>query len=738
MKLRLNRDASSSFGLIIIFIILAAGIVASGVVYYVNYQRKYQQEVERQLSAIANLKSAGLIQYRKERLADAEVFFNNEIFSGYVDRYIKGIQKKQAELQIKMWLNHVQSPNQIDFIALTDTKGQVLLTVPENNVPIDSLLLHRIGQLRAMREIIFQDFYTNSINKKVYLSILVPLIHRGSLSGVLILRIDPSRFLYPFINRWPVPSRTAETILSRREGSRAVILNELRFRKNTALRLGFPLSKRHIPTVKAITNRPGVVKGYDYRGKSVIADVRPVPGTPWFMASRIDIEEVNAPLRERLVMIIFFVSLLVSASAIATFYIWKIEKQRSYRERLLESQKREELEVLNKKLSHEIEERIKVGNVIKKYTAELEDLYNNAPCGYHSLDEQGTIIRINNTELSWLGYSKEEVINRLSFKDIITEKSRDTFRREFPGFLKRGYVHDLEFEMQRKDGSIFHALLSASAIFDEKGKFLMSRTTVFDITEKKRSRERIEELNDVLLHRTRALEISNHELEAFAYSVSHDLRAPLRAIDGFARLLEDEYTAVLGDEAKRFLQVIRSNAQKMDTLIYDLLSLSRVSRTEMKTVSIDMMQLARDVYNECMNEKTKDSFEFIVYEMPVAKGDPVLIKHLWTNLISNAIKYTAPKLSTEGFRGKIEVGSILGEGKVEYYIQDNGIGFNQEYAHKLFGVFERLHNAESFEGTGVGLAIVERIIRRHNGSIRAYAKENEGAVFYFYIPQMET
>jgi two-component system sensor kinase len=231
-----------------------------------------------------------------------------------------------------------------------------------------------------------------------------------------------------------------------------------------------------------------------------------------------------------------------------------------------------------------------------------------------------------------------------------------------------------------------------------------------------------------LIKRTTQLETANKELEAFSYSVSHDLRAPLRAIDGFSRVILEEYKDKLDDEGKRYLNIVRDNTQKMGQLIEDLLALSRLGRKEMQVSRIDMAKLAKTVFDELKDANPGRNIQLEIKTLPPAYGDQAMIHQVFVNLLSNAIKFTQFKE-----KAVIEIGFNTQMNENVYYVKDNGVGFDMQYSNKLFGVFQRLHSAEDFDGTGVGLAIVQRIIHRHGGKVWAEGKVNEGATFYFNI-----
>ena len=379
--------------------------------------------------------------------------------------------------------------------------------------------------------------------------------------------------------------------------------------------------------------------------------------------------------------------------------------------------KRAEEEI--RKLNTELEQRV------QERTAELSDLYNNAPCGYHSLDLEGKFIFVNDTELKWLGYRREELIGNMKVTDLFTPESIKRFHENYPQFMKNGYINDLEFDMIRKDGTIFPILLSGTAIYDEKGNYVMSRSTMIDHTARKKA-----EL--AMLEAQRKLETANKELEAFSYSVSHDLRAPLRHISGFVELLKGNTGSSFDEKGQHYLDIIEDSAGRMGMLIDDLLTFSRIGRAEFKKSQVKNNLLVQETIQELQAETANRQIEWKVGSLPEACGDLSLLRLVWINLISNAIKYTGPVPQT-----RIEIGAKPAEKETIFFIRDNGVGFDMKYADKLFGVFQRLHPANQFEGTGIGLATVQRIILRHGGRIWAESAVNQGATFYFSLPDCE-
>jgi PAS domain S-box-containing protein len=349
------------------------------------------------------------------------------------------------------------------------------------------------------------------------------------------------------------------------------------------------------------------------------------------------------------------------------------------------------------------------------------------------VNKGGLISYVNNSAVKLFGADNAgQLIGKTPFDvfhsehhDIIRERIEEMYRTRKPAGI-------MEQKIIRLDGSLADMEISAAPF--TMGGVDSVQVVMRDISERKRAEEAIRTLNEDLekrvIERTEQLEGALRELESFSYSVSHDLRAPLRAVHGYTKMLREDYANLLDVEGTRFCALIEDSAVKMGLLIDDLLAFSRAGRAELKKSRIDMVALFNSVYLDITDEKDRQKISFKVKAINQAMGDSVTMKQVVVNLVSNAVKY-----SSNSKHPRIVVGQTDHAGEAAYYIKDNGVGFNMKYSHKLFNVFQRLHSSREFEGNGVGLAIVHRIISRHGGRVWAEAAPDEGATFFFTIPE---
>ncbi|MBI5687674.1 MAG: PAS domain S-box protein [Verrucomicrobia bacterium] len=339
---------------------------------------------------------------------------------------------------------------------------------------------------------------------------------------------------------------------------------------------------------------------------------------------------------------------------------------------------------------------------------------------------------INPAGLKLFGATRPEELLGRTVLDFIHPNSHPVVLQRMASMESRpGPVPIIEEQYLRLDGSVVDVEVGAMP-FTYQNK-PGAQVIVRDITARKRAEEEVQKLNAELemrvIQRTAQLQEANSELEAFSYSVSHDLRAPLRGINGYAAILAEDYAKQFDEEGRRVLGTICAESERMGRLIDDLLAFSKAGRQAMLLSAVDMNELAQAAFKECAAQAPGRDIRFNLHPLPPAHGDPHLLAHVWGNFISNAVKYTGGKPAAE-----IEVTGRAKDGTVVYCVKDNGAGFDMKYVQKLFGVFQRLHSEAEFEGTGVGLALVQRIVQRHGGRVWAEAKVNEGAAFYFTLP----
>jgi signal transduction histidine kinase len=464
----------------------------------------------------------------------------------------------------------------------------------------------------------------------------------------------------------------------------------------------------------------------------VIAIARPIGDTPWLLLGELPSGPVLASARRFLARAATLTILLVLAGGLLGWTMSRritrpLEQLTTASERIAEGDTTSRVEVDR---PDELGRLSVSFNAMAKRIGEMQADLLGLVRHYRPLFERNPlpmwleepasrrVVEVNDAAVAHYSYDRE-TFGRMSARDFVIQskpQGRGGMRLE-RHVLANGAVIDVEVTR--------HSLVE-----DGRDVFLVLAN---DVTQRLHADRALKEFNAELerrvAERTAELAAANQEMEAFSYSVSHDLRAPLRAIDGFARIVEEDHAAALPPEARECLAVISSNARKMGQLIDDLLRLARLSRKALVRIPVDMTELAHSLAFEARTGEPDRQLHFEIGDLPPAEAEPALVRQVLSNLLQNASKFSATRESA-----RIQVGHRQDGDESVYFVRDNGVGFDMKYADKLFGVFQRLHTDEEFDGTGVGLAIVERIVHRHGGRVWAESEPDAGATFYFTLP----
>jgi len=449
-------------------------------------------------------------------------------------------------------------------------------------------------------------------------------------------------------------------------------------------------------------------------------------------------------LNQRLrVYLITFAAILLASLALAWFLAWRLQRgvsrpllaltkvahavaeRRDYSVRA-DKASDDELGVLTDAFNQMLE-RIQAGEEARWLLVAIVESSDDAIIGK---DLQQHILTWNPGAEKMFGYTAEEVIGR-TVEFLIPPEYRAQEQEAFT-IVSRGKPAHMETVRVRKDGRLFQISLSVSPIRNSEGRIIGGSFISRDITRQKEAEAELLKLKEDLEHRvherTSELEAANKEMEAFSYSVAHDLRAPLRHIDAYAQVLKGDFAEALNPEMQKYLDRISNSSRNLGRLVDDLLNLAKVGRQDVVRQRTELRRVVDEVIEELKEDIGTRKVEWRIDTLPTLEADSGLVKQVYANLIGNAVKY-----SRKRDVGIIEVGTKEDGGETVLYVRDNGVGFNMKYAHKLFGVFQRLHRPEDFEGTGIGLATAARIVQKHGGRIWAEAEPDKGATFFFTL-----
>ncbi|MCX7826977.1 MAG: PAS domain S-box protein, partial [Verrucomicrobiae bacterium] len=627
----MSADANAKRGMPRWLVAALAGVVVTAVAgggwFYHVQQQFLREDVKSDLQAIAQLKVNQIVQWRAERLGDASLLAGSPFLGDAVARWMANPQAASLEPLLHQFRSLRKHYDYHD-VVLVDAEGRARLSLSGQVGPLQEEAAQALTAALRDRRPVFADLHTVAGDPTPRLAVIAPLVAHDTPSAAplaaVMLQCDARRFLYPLLQSWPVPSQTAETLLVRREGDAVLYLNELRHQRDAALKLRIPLTRTDVPAVNAVLGREGVFEGTDYRGVPVLSVLKAVPNTPWFIVAKMDLAEAFAAWRFQSVIILGLILGFVLSSTAGMAVLWQRHEKAHYRSLF-------QIEVERRRS----EERFRA-------------LFEQAAVGVAELDSKtGRFLRVNQRYCDIAGCPAQELL-RTTFQAITHPDDLPLQMRHMEA-LMAGKTREFTMEKRylRPDGSVVWINLCISALWPPGAEPSTHMAVVQDITERKRAEEEIRRLNAELerrvIERTAQLEAANKELEAFSYSVSHDLRAPLRAVDGFARILAEDFAPRLDEEGRRTVRIICSEARRMGELIDDLLAFSRMNRQPLRCVDIDMRALAQAAFDQCAKEAADRPIQFKLNPLPPTRGDPVMLRQALVNLLSNAIKFTRPK-----------------------------------------------------------------------------------------------
>jgi PAS domain S-box-containing protein len=693
---------SAGFYAVLSFLFLAAVIITLGTLYYQTYATHFRQEAGSNLLAIADLKINELSQWRKERMGDGEVFYNNPVFSRLVRRFFEKPGDDDAREQLQSWLGKVQGYYQYEKVFLLDTHAVERLSIPAGGVATGDIPEHVVSALDSGR-VTLMGIHRHTSDHPIILGVLVPVFHEADPHrplGVLVLQIDPNHHLYPLLQRWPVPSETAETLIVRRDGNEVLFLNDLRFQTNAALNLRIPLTQTDLPAVKAVLGHEGLVEGVDYRNEPVLAALKAIPDSPWFMVARQDIAEIYAPVKARLWEAVVMTVILLFGSAAGIGLVWRHQRVRFYRQKVEAAEKLESERQL------------------------LSGLIEASPDSIYFKDRQGHFLRINQAFAKLLKLeSPAAAVGKTDF-DFFGEVHANQTWEDERRIITTGepLIGQEEREDWLEEGRVSWVSTTKMPMYDQHGQIIGVMGISRNITERKEAMQK-------LVETTENLKVSNRDLEQFAYIASHDLQEPLRMVANYMQLLERRYKDQLDQDAKDFIGFAVDGAVRMQQLIDSLLDYSRLQTRKHPFEPVDLNAVLQRVLRDLEGRILETGATITADLLPQLRGDGMQLGLVFQNFIGNALKFKGDKAP------EIQISAEEFSDHWKIAVRDNGIGIAPEHQARIFKIFQRLHSRAEYPGTGIGLAICRRIIERHDGETGVESEFTKGSTFWFTLPK---
>lgn len=696
--------------LVAAFVAMLLVLGTGGAWFYRTQERQLRAAAEENLRSNSHLKVAQIVEWRSERLAVAnelqEGIFTREVVTHWmVNPY------SEWSGAILSWFHSLQKHYKFSDVLLVDVVGRVRLSLTGRTTQLHADALKAVESALNERRCVLTELHFGA-DRSPHMDAVTPLFSvRGEKVepvGALIQQIDARQFLYPLVSSWPSSSRSAESMLVRREGDDALFLNDLRHQEDAALKLRISLKRKEVTAVLAALGHQGTVEGFDYRGVEVLSVLQAVPDSSWFMVSKIDRAEVLADWRTHSFLIMILLLGLAVAMAAVMGMAWQHYAKEHYRA-LFQSE-----------------------SALRKKEEEYRNLYDEAPVGYVELDDQGRIYRVNQKMLEMLGYGAEEMLHKPLWEFVIEKKpAEETIKAKLMGRTPPSIA--LERTYRRKDGGKIPVLIKDRTVRSFDGRITGIRVTIQDITLRKQAEEKLrrakKELEWRVRERTAELERRNRELQDFVFIASHDLQEPLRKIRVFGGLLEDKSGLLLDQQGHDYVRRMSMAAARMQDLIGSLLTYSRLTSNSDTFQPVDLKDAVASALSNLEMSIQEKNGRVEVGSLPVVLADGNQMVQLFQNLVGNGLKYCRERPP------HVKVyGSEAENGACSVFVEDNGIGFDQKYTRKIFMPFQRLHDRSEFEGVGMGLAICRKIVERHHGTIVAKSSPGKGSTFIVTLP----
>jgi PAS domain S-box-containing protein len=672
--------------LVFIFSLLSVAFITTGYFYY-KYQVAYlTKEKQGELAAIVDLKVNQIVAWRQERLADANVILNDRFFAAKVEDWLRGVKEAGLREEILSYLASLIM-HQYQSVVLLDPQGTVRLSVPEENQKISPHLLELARMALQTRKPVFSDLSRSEGSKAIQLSLLVPLLvaDRGGHKrpvGVVLLNLDPQKFLYPLVQSWPTPSRTSEILLVRRQGNEVAVLNKLRYQKNTALNLRFPLSEPRLPAAMAARGEKGIVEGIDYQGVPVIAALAPVPNSPWFLVGKVNVAELYAPVHEHFLLVVIFLIISIGAAGISVALIWRNQQARFYRQQ------------------YEVErERHSLAQRYEYLTRHANDIIV-------LVDQDQKIVEANEQAVVAYGYVRDELL-KLNLADLHPPETRPALEECLRDAAQKG-SRVFEIMQRHKSGATFPAEISCRIMDMEGQKFFQN--IIRNISERKRSEDALRESEKNLRYLSSQL-LTSQETERKRIAVElHDglgqaLMVSKMRLGAIERSLPAGESKKECGDLRTYLDEVIENVRRLS---HDLMP----SALEDLGLQAALLHLLHE-FAKYTGVRLSPDLDDIQALFSAEKQ--LIIYRIFQESLNNIAKHAH---ATE-----VSVAIKREPGGVSFRLADNGDGFD---------VQEVL--ASDSRKRGLGLAALEERVRMMGGSLQMWSQIGIGTRISFFIP----